>query len=256
VVSSTTADGVLSTRDDAPAADTCHIDQIRGDMRHVHDLGCGTTAVPGIDREADSVNHRRRWSADGHLALVRADDREVLREGQKTSLLAIAERSHGDDASQDAGEALRHGREARLFVAEVAVVLHRPGKRNEGEKKVEIPGPPLPSRLIVTEVRDRQGRVLARWPLLTDVPAGSADAATIARWYDFRWRIESLHELLGKAGRQLESRLRRDGQRILIKLSIAFGAPASIGALERRHDAESKAFQQLLMRLSGRQTKR
>ena len=144
----------------------------------------------------------------------------------------------------------------RLFVAEAEVVLHRPGKRNEGKKKVEVPGPPLPLRLVVTEVRDHKGRVLARWLLLTNVPAELADAATIAKWYYFRWRIEGLHKLLKRAGWQLESWLQRNGQRLLIKLLIAFGACTSIWALERQHDAESVAFQQLLMQLSGRQTKR
>jgi hypothetical protein len=256
LVSLKTADGVLSTRDDAPAADTCHIDQVRGDMQYVHDLGFAATVVHVIDREADSVNHWRQWSADGHLALVRADDRKVLCQGQETSLRALAEGLHRDGGFKDAGEALYRGRKARLFVAEVEVVLHRAGKRNEGKKKVEIPGPPLPLRLVVTEVRDLKGRVLARWLLLTDVPAGSADAATIARWYSFRWRIESMHKLLKRAGWQLEGWLQRDGQRLLIKLLIAFGACASIGALERRHDAESEAFPRLLMQLSGRQTKR
>ena len=33
LVSLTTAEGVLSTRDDAPAADLCHIDQVREAMR-------------------------------------------------------------------------------------------------------------------------------------------------------------------------------------------------------------------------------
>jgi IS4 transposase len=46
-------------------------------------------------------------------------------------------------------------------------------------------------RLVVTEVRDLGGRVLARWLLLTNVPTELADAATIARWYYFRWRIEN-----------------------------------------------------------------
>jgi hypothetical protein len=256
LVSLTTADGVLSTRDDAPAADTCHIDQIGGDMRYVRDLGLDATVVHVIDREADSVNHWRQWSVDGHLALVRADDRKVLRAGQETSLRAVAERWHRDDAFQDAGAALYRGRKARLFVAEVEVVLHRPGKRNEGKKKRAIPGPPLPLRLVVTEVRDLKGRVLARWLLLTNVPAELADATTIAHWYYYRWRIESLHKLLKRAGWQLESWLQRDGQRLLIKLLIAFGACAAIWALERRHDAESEAFQRLLMELSGRQTKR
>jgi hypothetical protein len=256
LASLTTADGVLSTRDDAPAADLGHIDQIRPDMQYVHELGFGATVVHVIDREADSVNHWRQWSADGRLALVRADDRKVLDDGEETSLRAIAERLHRDDAFEEAGAALYHGRKARLFVAEVEVVLHRPGRRNVGKKQVEIPGPPLPLRLVVTEVRDLKGRVLARWLLLTNVAAELADSATIARWYYFRWRIESLHKLLKRAGWQLESWLQQNGHRLLIKLLIAFGACASIWALERRHDAESVAFQQLLMQLSGRQTKR
>ena len=256
LVSWTTADGVLSTRDDAPAADLGHIDQIRGDMQDVHDLGFGSTVVHGIDREADSVNHGRQWTTDGHLALVRADDRKVLCQGQETSLRALAEGWHRDGALKDAGAALDHGRKARLLVAEAEVVLHRPGRRNEGTKKVEIPGPPLPLRLVVTELRDLKGQVLARWLLLTNVPAEWADAATIAKWYDFRWRIEGLHKLLKKAGWQLESWLQRNGQRLLIKLLIALGACAAIWGLERKHDVESETFQRLLMQLSGRQTKR
>ena len=256
LVSLTTDDGVLSTRDDVPAADLCHIDQVLPDMRLVHELDLGATVVHVIDREADSVNHWRQWSADGHRALVRGDDRKVLRDGQETSLRVIAEQLHRDDAFQEVGPALYHGRKARLFVAEVEVVLHQPGRRREGKKQIEIPGPPLPLRLVVTEVRDLKGKVLARWLLLTDVAAALADAAMIARWYYFRWRIESLHKLLKRAGWQLESWLQRTGERLLIKLLIALGACAAIWALERRHDGESVAFQSLLMQLSGRQTKR
>jgi len=256
LVSLTTADGVLSTRDDAPAADLCHIDQVREAMRYVDSLKFNTPLVHVIDREADSVNHWRQWSADGHLALVRADDRKVLCAGQETSLVAIADRLHQEDAFKDAGTARYHGRSARLYVAETEVILHRPGKRNVGRKKIEIPGPPLPLRLVVTEVRDSKGRVLARWLLLTNVPAALGDTAIIARWYYFRWRIETYHKLLKGAGWQLESWLQRDGQGLLVKLMLALGACASIWALERRRDAEAEAFKKLLMQLSGRQTKR
>jgi hypothetical protein len=256
LVSLTTADGVLSTRDGDSAPDICHIDQVRGDMRYVHDLDLGTTLVHVIDREADSVDHWRQWSVDGHLALVRGDDRRVLCQGKESSLVAVAEGFRQGDAFQDAGTARFHGRVARLYVAEAEVVLHRPGRRNVGQKKVDVPGAPLPLRLVVTEVRDTKGRVLARWLLLTNVPAVLADVATIARWYYFRWRIESMHKLLKSAGWQLEGWLQRDGHRLLIKLLIAFGAGASIWALERRHDDESAALQRLLMQLSGRQTKR
>jgi hypothetical protein len=255
-VALTTAEGVLSTRDDAPAVDLPHIDQIKGGMRYVRELDFGTTVVHVIDREADSVDHWRQWSTDGYLALVRGDDRKVLCQGQETSLEAIAQGLHASDALKDAGPALYHGRPARLFVAEAEVVLHRPGKRNQGNKKIAIPGPPLPLRLVVTEVRDLTGQVLARWLLLSNVPAALADAATLARWYYFRWRIEGMHKLLKKAGFQLESWLQRKGERLLIKLLIAMAAATSVWGLERRNDAASRVFQALLMELSGRQTKR
>jgi hypothetical protein len=225
-------------------------------MRHVRGLGLGAAVVHVIDREADSVDHWRRWAADGHSALVRADDRKVLRHGRETSLAAVADALHRDGAFAAAGAAGYRGRAARLFVAEAAVVLHRPARRRAGGKQVDVPGEPLPLRLVVAQVRDPAGRVLARWLLLTDVPADSAAAATVARWYYFRWRIEGMHKLPKRAGWQLEGWLQRDGGRLLRKLLIALGACASVWALERRHDDESEALQGLLMELSGRQTKR
>jgi hypothetical protein len=256
LVSLTTAEGVLSTRDDVPAEELCHIDQVLGAMQYVRDLDFDAPMVHVIDREADSVNHWRQWTADGHLALVRADDRIVLCEEKETTLVAVAQRLRQEGAFKDAGEAQYHGRPAKLFVAEDEVVLHRPARRREGDKKVEIPGPPLPLRLVVTEVRDNQGCVLARWLLLTNVPADLAEAATIAKWYYFRWRIESLHKLLKSSGWQLEKWLQRNGERIMIKLLLALGACTSVWALERCEDAPSVTFKQLLMRLSGRQIKR
>ena len=256
LVSLTTADGVISTRDDVPAVDVCHIDQVLGAMQYVRDLDFAATVVHVIDREADSVNHWRQWTADGHLAWSAPTTAKSSATGKRPRW------SRSPSGSARRGPSRRPGRPSTtaarrgLFVAEAEVVLHRPGKRNEGKKKVEIPGPPLPLRLVVTEVRDDQGRVLARWLLLTNVPADLADAATIARWYYFRWRIESFHKLLKSSGWQLEEWLQRNGERIMIKLLLALGACTSVWALERRDDAESVAFQQLLMQMSGRQTKR
>jgi hypothetical protein len=254
-VSLTTADGVLSTRDDAPGPEVCHIDQVFSAMQDVRKLDLGAPVVHVIDREADSVGHWRQWADDGHLAVVRGDNRIVRVDGRETSLVEIAEGFRRDDAFAAAGLAKYHGRDAHWFVAEAEVLLHRPAKRNLGKKKVEIPGLPLPLRLVVTEVRDDQGVVLARWLLLSNVPADLADAATIASWYYFRWRIESLHKLLKLSGWQREHWLQRQGDRLLIKLLLALGACTAVWTLERRGDAESETFKRLLMQLSGRQTK-
>jgi hypothetical protein len=256
LISMATANGVLSTRDDPPPAKLPHIDQIVPAMEYVRGLKFNASVVHVIDREADSTSHWRHWSADSHWAVVRGDDRKVLCGGEETTLVAIAQRLHNEGAFNDVEAARYHGRPARLHVAEVEVVLHRPGTRNVGKKKKQIPGPPLPLRLVVAELRDSKGNVLARWLLLSNVPASVANTATIARWYYFRWRIESFHKLLKSAGWQLESWLQCDGRRLFNKMLLAIGACVSVWALERRDDAESKAFQELLMQLSGRQTKR
>jgi hypothetical protein len=42
----------------------------------------------------------------------------------------------------------------------------------------------------VTRVIDEAGTVLAEWWLLTNIADKDADAATIGRWYAWRWAIE------------------------------------------------------------------
>jgi hypothetical protein len=261
-----TAAAVHTTRaGDAPPP-ACHADQLLDAMDHARDLGLGpATLVHVVDREADSIGHWRAWAAAGHVVLARGDDRRVLHRGVETALLAVAAESKSRGEFRDAGAALYRGRPARRFVAEAEVVLHKPAKRNTGEKTAagykkqeQIPGPPLPLRLVVCELRGAKpgSPTLARWLLLTNAAPELADAATIARWYDFRWNIEGMHKLLKAAGWELEGWLQRDGRKIFHKLLLAFAACASIWDLMRRADAQAEEFRQLLMTLSGRQAKR
>lgn len=260
------ADAIHSTREGPPPPQAPHVDQLLDAMAHAESLDLGPASlVHVIDREADSVGHWRDWTAAGHAALVRADDRRVLRDGRETSLAAVAAELKSRGGLHDAGPARFHGRPARRLVAEADIVLHKPAKRNTGEKTAggnkkqkEVPGPPLPLRLVVCELRDvKQGtKVLARWLLLTNVPRETAAAATIAEWYYHRWKIEDMHKQLKASGWELERWLQRDAQKIFHKLLLAFGACASIWELMRRTDAQAEEFRELLMQLSGRQTKR
>lgn len=252
-VSLATQTNILSTQPD-PVADVPHVDQLRPRMDFVASLDLGTV-VHVIDREADSVGHWRDWSKAGHRVLVRADDRLVWHDGRERKLVAVADELKSQGVLRDAGEASYRGRKARRFVGETQVILHRPAKRREDGRQRAIAGEPLRLRLVVVELRDTAGRVLSRWLLLTNVPAEEADAATVASWYYWRWRIESLHKLLKSAGWQLESWLQRNGERLLRKLLVALAACAEVWALERREDASSESLKSLLVSLSGRQTK-
>jgi hypothetical protein len=109
-------------------------------------------------------------------------------------------------------------------------------------------------RLVVSRVCDATGQTLAVWYLLTNLPA-AVDTATVALWYYWRWRIESLFKLLKSAGQQVEQWKQPDGEAIAKRLGVAAMACALVWRLERQPSAEAATLRQLLVRLSGRQMK-
>ena len=210
--------GVHSTRAAAPLESGSSLDGLRPVMDHVRGQladkpagGAATAPAPKpavfiIDREADSVGHFRDWNLGGHHYLVRADDQpRVLHDLKAMALGEVADAMKAADVFAFSRDVDFKGGPARQFVAEAPIVLERPATTQRIDKtsgkpvKKRIAGPPLPLRLIVSEVRDERGNVLARWLLLTNLPASgpaAVDAATVALWYYWRWRIESYHKLL------------------------------------------------------------
>jgi hypothetical protein len=123
-----------------------------------------------IDREADSVDHYRRWDAAGHRYLVRGDDRRVTCEGRSLLLSEVRTRLRQRGAFRSVGDVTYHDRPAGLWVAEAPVVLRRPAKKNTGGHRYQRAGRMLGLRLVVVELRDELGVVLAHWLLLSNVP--------------------------------------------------------------------------------------
>ena len=255
-VTLTTADAVLSTRPDGPTDHPpAHVDQLLPAMAAIADLGLNARLVHVVDREADSVGHWRAWDP-AHVVRVRADDRQVLRDDQPTTLSATHSDLLARGGFRDAGVVPYHGQPARLFVAEAGVVLHKAAKRRVGGRSTAVPGRPVGLRFVATEVRDGDGRVLARWWLLTNAPGEWGTAADVAQWYSDRWRIESTFKLLKGAGWDVEGWRQRTGEGLLRKLLVAIAGCVEVWRLERRTDASAEWLKELLMRLSGRQVKR
>jgi hypothetical protein len=150
----------------------------------------------------------------------------------------------------------------RVRVAEAAVVLHRPARHHTGEKtaggnkkQIEVPGPPLPLRMVVTQVVDAAGTVLAEWWLLTNVAGADADAATIGRRYARRWAIESYHKLIKSAGMNAEAWQQETGAAFLRRLCAASVACLTVWLLQRDESPAAGRLRVILVRLSGRQMK-
>jgi hypothetical protein len=256
--------GVYSTRSATPLPPPSQLDGLGPVMAHVESLGLARPVVYVIDREADSVGHYRDWHKAGRKFLVRADDnRLVLHEGKERKLPEVVKLLKRRKGFKDERAVVLDGRRARLFVAETWVTLHRPARyhrvdRKTGRKKkrVQVPGEPLPLRLVVSEVRDEQtGKVLARWLLVTNLPT-EVKAATIALWYYWRWRIESYHKLLKSAGQEAECWQQETAQAVARRLAVASMAGVAVWKLARDDSPEAEEFRGVLVRLSGRQMKR
>jgi len=221
------------------------------------------TPVYIIDAEGDSVGHYRTWHADGQLFLVRVDgQRRVLHDGRERTLDEVARRMARDgglEKPKTGGTVRFKGKPAERFVGETMVVLHRPARRHrvEGGKRVHhnIAGPLLPLRLIVSQIRDAHGKVLARWLLLSNCPA-DVPAPTLADWYYWRWEIESFHKLLKQAGQHVEQWQQETALAFTRRLVVAAMAAVVVWRLARDDAAPARDLRRLLVRLSGRQMKR
>jgi hypothetical protein len=257
-----TAGGLFSSRRDrARHRVGTALDELAGFLGFVQGLPLGKRPVFIIDQEADSVFHLRWWQRLDFLFLVRVDDDRKVRlgegeEGEELLLPAVVERLQRQKAFRCVREVQYEGRKAWQFVAETAVALERPAYLNrdvDGERqRLVIPGAALKLRLVVTELRDKRGRVLAQWYLLTNVPA-EVDAATVALWYYWRWTIETYFKLLKSAGQQLEHWQQENGRLIFKRLLVASMACVLAWRLGNSQAPQAEEARRVVMSLSGRQ---
>lgn len=255
-----TADGVLSTRPNT--RNVAHLEQVLPTMKAAAAWGLKKPLLHVIDREADSVGHLRRWDAAGQLFLVRSDSRIVLWNGVSLQTEKIAQQLHQQQKLQCLGMALHKGSSAQLWTAETDVVLYLPARKTvvdpkTGKKKrLTVQGPELTLRLIVVQLRNDAGQVLAEWLLMTNASQSLASTEKLAYCYYWRWRIESFFKLLKSHGQQLESWQQETGMAIARRLLIASMACVIVWQLQADESPPAMELKTVLVRLSGRQTKR
>jgi len=251
------SDGVHSTRRETLLPYRPWIDEINRTMGYIEAQQFKFRLVHIIDREADKLLHLRRFDRCQRLFVIRANDsRRLKHEGQSRLLLEVE--ATLSDQFKFSREIEYKGKKAYQYVAETPVVLNEPGRiyRRRHGKLIQrnIPGRPLELRLVMAQVRDKKGNVLAVWRLWTNLPT-EVDAATVALWYYWRWRIESFFKLLKRAGQHVEQWQQENASRIAKRLLIAAQACVVIWSLMSAKDPQSDSLRKFLMSLSGRMTK-
>jgi hypothetical protein len=257
VMSLRAADGVHCSRQWPVRPPLSPLDELGPAMSFAERQALSRPLVHVIDAEADSVAHFREWAAAGALFLVRADDRLVEHQGRERRISDLQQELSAQGGFRRTRQVQHRGRPAEQWVAEAAVRLTRPGQRHrpQTDDRRRRPGAPLPLRLVISEVRAADGRLLAVWRLLTNAPA-DVDAATIALWYYWRWSIESFFKLLKTAGLQLEQWQQQTASALARRLLVACMACVLAWQLARSREPQAEPARRLLVRLSGRQMKR
>jgi len=250
-----TTTAVYSTRSPAPRPSATHLDEVLPTMRAVTAQNLPRPLVHVIDCEGDSVAHLRRWHRHGHYFLVRTDGTRTVRwQDRECPLPAVVTALEQERAFGTPRKVLYHGVAATQTVAEAEVVLSRPAYQNRNGRRKVIPGRPLRLRLVVSQVRDAGGVLLAQWCLLTNLPTTVA-AQSIALWYYWRWRIESFFKLLKSAGHQVEAWQQESGAALAKRLVVACMACVVVWQVARLPGSAGERWRSMLVRLSGRQMK-
>jgi hypothetical protein len=258
VMSLRAGDGVHCSRTAYVRKPLSPLDELDPTMTFIERQNLPRPVVHIIDAESDSVAHYRQWSTrPGRLFLVRADNRLAEIAGKKQKFSEIHRQLRDQGLFRHVREVQYHGRRARQWVAEVPITLIRAGQRNrpKSNDRVRVPGPPLPLRLVITEVRDEHDQRLAVWHLLTNVGQHVAPD-TIALWYYWRWQIEKYFKLLKSAGMNIEMWQQDTAAAIARRLWIASLACMTVWQLSRATHPKPDEARRFLVRLSGRQMKR
>lgn len=171
------------------------------------------------------------------------------------SLSAVAENL----SFQETRKVTCKGQPCTQWIAGTTVVLTRnakPKRMDANGKRVKpVPGEPLAARLVVSNIINVDGDLVAQWYLLSNLDE-SVENAQLALWYYFRWQIETFFKLLKGAGHQMESWEQETARATFNRILIATQACVMAWSLMLASGEDAAATREFLVRLSGRQMKR
>ncbi|MGG2142622.1 transposase [Symbiopectobacterium sp. RP] len=249
--------GCRSTLTEGLSESLTHMDALTADIARVESLDTGKKLVHIIDREGDSIGHMRTLSSQGICWLIRGKEGHRAEWGGDTRKIGEI----ADDLPFIANGLVGwKGKKANMEIGETSVIITRTAKakrkdKNTGRRVKVQPGVALTLRLVVVRLTDTHGKFIGRWTLLTNV-SNEITSAEVARWYYWRWGIESFFKLLKGAGHDVEKWLQRSAGALLRRLLIASMACVLVWRLQRAEGDDNVAARQLICRLSGRQQKR
>lgn len=215
------ATGCYSTFTDEYSQRETHLNSLLHQIQHIEKSVVQKTLVHIIDREGDSIAHLRQMNHQGFKWLIRAKEgHRVEYQGQTYKVGEIAEKIETHSIKHISYKGNQH----TLHVGETHIRITRAAKPKQkdssGKRVVPEQGDAVDARLVVSVVKDCDGKIVARWCLLSNIVM-DIDTAQLSTWYYWRWTIECYFKLLKQAGHDVEAWLQTTPQAILRRLLIS-----------------------------------
>lgn len=231
-----------------------HLNELSCRIQWIESQTLGKPLLHIIDREADSAHHMRAWDDASQHFLIRVNGQNTLSfQGVSQKAKAISEQLEHHFYK----EINYQGQCAILKVAETEVVLTRKAKQkatdSNGKRLKASKGKPLNLRFVSARLEDSKGELISSWYLLSNT---EINAERLTTYYYYRWQIESYFKLLKGAGHHMEDWLQQSGEAFFKRALIVAQSCILVWLLMHDQSQKAKEFKELLVRLSGRQTKR
>lgn len=250
------ASGCYSTFNDQYTERKTHLDFLVEQIQMIEQLPIKKTCVHIIDREGDSIAHLRELNSHGFQWLIRAKEgHRIEHQGEICKVSEVAECIE----TQQVKPISYKGKQHTLHVGETNIRMTRAAKPKRkdhtGQMVTSQQGDAIEARLIISVVKDCEGKTLARWSLISNVPP-EISTIELTTWYYWRWSIECYFKLLKQAGHDIESWLQTTPEAILRRLLISCMACVVTWRIQRCTDEQNQKIRIFLARLSGRKQKR
>jgi len=192
-----TRDKVYSTYNDRIDSLTTHLDELAQRATWINqNLSTTKSIVHIVDRESDSVAFMRDMQQNNNLFVLRVKENSKLYYPKEQRDFKQSELAQMLPLGKEVQTIQYKKSRVRIYVNECMVKVRRDATRmveNNGKRQIEkIASEPIKARFIVERLVDNEGKILAEWLLLSNILDETVSAQTLAKWYYYRWKIESV----------------------------------------------------------------
>jgi len=261
-----TADNVYSTYNEFVDMSLTHLEELRVRARYMSNtINTDKKIIHIIDRESDSIAFMRGLDKDKQLFLLRGKNNSTVNYYDKESEQEIKIKQAALADKLPLGKKVKKinykKKKVTIFVNECNIAISRDATKmiidKDGKKRVQrTQGKTIKLRFVVERLVNDKNEVVAQWLLLSNLFDEDIDAKTLAKWYYYRWKIESYFKLLKSSGFNLEEWQQKEPLALFKRLLVISNACIIVWKIANDNSDNAKVIRDFLISLSGKQIQR